>query len=77
MKLPYLTASNKGVLELLRDGETCVICEPADAESLAGKILWAKNNYPIAQKIAENGYKLYENELRSDVLAKDLLNNIF
>ncbi len=77
MKLSYLTASNKGVLELLRDGEICITCEPANVESLAGKILWAKNNYPVVQKIAENGYRFYENELRSDILAKNLLNNIF
>lgn len=76
MKLPYLTASNKGILELLRDGETCITCKSADHESLAEKILWTRNNYPIAQKIAENGYKLYQTKLKSNILAKNLLNRL-
>ena len=76
MKLPYLTAANKGILELVKAGETCITCEPADAKSLAEKILWAKNNYSSAQKIAENGYNLYKKELASSVLAKKLIDRI-
>ena len=76
MKLPYLTAANPGILELLKDGETCITCKPADARSLADKILWLKNNYPAAEKIAENGYQLYQAELTSAILAKNLLSRI-
>ncbi|OGN01571.1 MAG: hypothetical protein A3I26_00510 [Candidatus Yanofskybacteria bacterium RIFCSPLOWO2_02_FULL_43_10] len=76
MKLPYLTASNIGVLELLAPGETCLACSPADANSLAEKILWAKNNYPVAEKIAENGYKQYQDQLKSSILAGNILNKI-
>ena len=73
MKLPYLTASNMGILELLSPNETCLICNPADADSLAEKILWAKNNYSLAEEIAENGYRLYQDKLKSRILAKNLL----
>ncbi|MDP3697328.1 MAG: glycosyltransferase [Candidatus Taylorbacteria bacterium] len=76
MKLPYLTASNKGILELVKTGETCITCEPANAGSLAEKILWARNNPQELEKIALNGYKLYQNELRSHILAKNLLDRI-
>jgi len=76
MKLPYLTASNSGVLELLTPDKTCLTCNPADAKSLAEKILWTKNNYSIAEEIAENGYKLYQDQLRSHVLAKNLLDRM-
>ena len=76
MKLPYLTASNSGVLELLKDGETCFICAPADAISLADKILWIKNNYSQAEVVAENGYNLFNNKLKSDILAKNLLDRL-
>jgi len=75
MKLPYLTAANKGVLELLKDGETCVICEPANVESLAEKILRAKNNRQELERIAENGHQLHKNDLRSKILAQKLLAN--
>lgn len=76
MGLPYLTASNRGALELLKAEETCLTCAPADADSLADKILWAKDNYSIAQRIAENGYKLYQNHLKSHILAQNLLDRI-
>lgn len=76
MKLPYLTASNSGVLELLIPDKTCLTCSPADAKSLAEKILWTKNNYTIAEEVAENGYELYQNKLRSSVLGKNLLDRI-
>ena len=76
IKLPYLTAFNTGILELLTPDETCLTCNPADAKSLAEKILWAKNNYPLVDKIAQNGYQLYQNKLRSHILVKNLLDRI-
>jgi len=76
MKLPYLTASNSGILELLTADKTCLTCSPADAESLADKILWAKNNYQFVEQIAENGYQLYKENLRSSTLSKNLLDKI-
>ncbi len=76
MRLPYLTAANSGILELLTPDETCLVCKPADAKSLAEKILWAKDNYSLAERIAENGYKLYQNELKSSILAKKLMDRI-
>lgn len=73
MHLPYLTATNAGILELLKEGETCLACRPADVKSVAEKILWAKNNPQELEGIAQNGYKLYQDKLRSDILARDLL----
>lgn len=71
--LPYLTASNKGVLELLETGKTCLTCEPASAESLARQILWAKNHPAELAQIAKNGYRLYQEKLTSKTLAGKLL----
>lgn len=76
MKLPYLTAPNRGILELLKVGETCITCESANADSLAEKIIWAKDNYRELERIAEDGYVLYQNQLRSRVLAKNLLDRV-
>jgi len=39
---------------------TCFTCKPADAGSLAEKIIWAKSNYSVVQEIAENGYNNYK-----------------
>lgn len=76
MKLPYLTASNSGILELVKAGETCITCQPANAGSVAEKILWARDNPKELEMIAQNGYKLYQNELKSHILAKNLLDRI-
>lgn len=73
LKLPYLTASNRGVLELLRDGETCITCKPVDSKSLAEKVLWANNHQRELEQIAENGYRLYTENLTPQVLANRLL----
>jgi len=77
MKLPYLTASNTGILELLTPDKTCLICKSANAESLAEKILWAKEHFQELEEIAENGYKFYQKELTSYILAKNLLDKIY
>lgn len=76
MKLPYLTARNKAVLELLTENETCFCCNPADPQDLADKILWIKNNYTEAQKIAENAYQLYLRKLTPKILAEKVLRNL-
>jgi len=34
MRLPYLTARNKAVMELLTEGETCLTCNSADAKGI-------------------------------------------
>mgnify|MGYP001567820266 CR=1 FL=1 len=73
MKIPYLTARNKGVLELLTENETCFCCNPADARDLASKILEIKNNPALAARIADNAYKLYNEELTPKILAKKVL----
>ncbi len=76
MKLPYLTAANSGILELLTPNKTCLVCNPADTQSLTEKILWIKDNYSTAEKVAENGYLLYQDKLKSRILAQDLLDRI-
>lgn len=76
MKMPYLTADNKGVRELLQSGETCITCRPADSKSLAEKILWARDNQAQLAEIGERGYALYQTQLRPEILAKNILNKI-
>lgn len=73
MKTPYLTARNPGVLELLRENEACLACNPADAEDLAEKILWAKDHPEELQRIVENAYRLYQEQLTPEILAGKLL----
>ena len=76
LRLPYLTANNRGIMELLEPGETCIVCNPADPESLAKQIMWAKNHPQELEKIAENGYRLYKEKLTSKILAGQLLQEV-
>ena len=76
LKLPYLTAANKGVLEILVPNKTCLVCKPGDEKSLAEAILWAKNHPAELNKITENSHRLYQNQLRSHLLANKLLGHI-
>ena len=77
LRLPYLTADNKGVMELLKPGENCLVCRPADPQSLAEQILWAKAHPYELEQIAENGYRLYQEKLTAKTLAGELLKVIF
>lgn len=74
--LPYLTANNRAIMELLKPGETCLICNPADPESLAKQIMWAKNHPYELKRIAENGRCLYEENLTAKILASNLLRQL-
>lgn len=76
MKLPYLTAPNTGILELLKSDETCITCDSANAQSLAEKIIWARDNPGELERIAKGGYNLYQTQLRLRALAKNLLDRI-
>jgi len=73
MGLPYITGRNEGVMELLKDGETCLTINPADPAGLAGKIIELKNNPELARKIGENGRKLFEDRLTAEKLAGEIL----
>lgn len=72
LKLPYLTARNFGIMELLKEGETCLAFTPADAKDLAEKIIWSYQHQKVLDKIADNGYALFRDKLTTDLLGKAL-----
>jgi glycosyltransferase involved in cell wall biosynthesis len=72
MKIPYLTAHNQALKELLTDRETCLFFEPNNIQDIADKIKYAKNNPDKILFIAENGYTLRKRSLTPIELAKKL-----
>jgi glycosyltransferase involved in cell wall biosynthesis len=76
LKIPYLTARNLGVMELLRENETCLVFKPADERDLAAKILWAKEHPEELKRIAENAYQVYQTNLTAKNLAMKFLNSL-
>ncbi len=75
--LPFLTGRNAGVLELLKEDETCLAVKPGDAGDLAGKILYLRNNPEVLRKVSERGYRLYKERLGSRKLADEFVSTCF
>lgn len=75
--LPYLTARNAGVFELLKEGETCFAVPINDSGALVGKILFLKGNPALLETIAKKGNLLYREKLTSLQLAKEVVENCF
>ncbi|MEK7116787.1 MAG: glycosyltransferase [Patescibacteria group bacterium] len=76
MGLPYVTGQNAAVSELLTDRENCLMANNADPKDLAKKILELKNDENLIQKIANNGYHLYEEKLSPIKLGRDIIRAI-
>ena len=76
MKLPYLTGENKGIMEVLEDGQTCFVIEPGDYHGLASKIIELQKNREELGRVAENAYQLYIQEYTPKILAKKIIDGI-
>ncbi len=76
MRLPYLTARNKAILEILTEDKNSLCFEPGDHDDLAQKILLARNDHKLLETIATNGYTLFQNEFTATIIGKKLLGKL-
>ena len=76
LKLPFLHGRTPGIMELLKENETGFYCNLVDARDLANKIVELKNNPELLNRVAENGYRLFDQKLRSEYLAKVVLDHL-
>jgi glycosyltransferase involved in cell wall biosynthesis len=76
LKLPYISGRNAPIFEILTEGLTCITANPGDADDLAQKILYLKDNPDERNRIGEKGYELYRESLTSKKLTEDILKNI-
>lgn len=74
---PFITAKTTAVQELLEDKANCLFCQTADPRDLAKKIIELKNNPGLMERIAQNGYQLYQKKLTPKILGKSLRDIIF
>ena len=74
--LPYLTAKNPAVMEILKEGDTCIACNPDDPEDLAEKIIWLRGHPKERGEIGERGYRLYHERFTPQALAAALVNEL-
>lgn len=72
MKRALVTADTSAMRELLSDRKNVLFCRGADEKDLAAKILELKNNPKLRERIAENGYKTFKENLTPKALGKEL-----
>jgi glycosyltransferase involved in cell wall biosynthesis len=70
---PLITSRTEGIQELLTDKENVLLCNVSDSADLAKKILELKTDDNLRQSIAKNGYKLFLEKLKPEILGKELL----
>ena len=65
-----VTARTPAMEEFLVDRESVLFSKIGNSRDLADKILELKNNLELRNKVAENGYKVYQAKLRPEVLGR-------
>jgi glycosyltransferase involved in cell wall biosynthesis len=63
MQKPLITGNSPGARELLENRKNALLCEMADPESLTSSILELKEDEKLRHRIANNGYKLFQDNL--------------
>jgi glycosyltransferase involved in cell wall biosynthesis len=76
MKKPIITSNTKAIRELLTKQLDCLLCNIADPISLANNIITLYEDSKLRNKIASNGYKLFQEKLNSKKLSMDLIDII-
>lgn len=70
---PILTSRTKALEELLTDRVNCLLCNPADAQDLADKILLLMQDPGLRSKIADNGYRFFQERLSEKYLGQEFM----
>lgn len=65
-KKAVITGDSPAMRELFKDKENILLCENRNSESLKNAILKLKNDEKLIEKIAKDGYFLFNNELKTE-----------
>ncbi len=68
MGKPLITGDSPAARELLKDGETAILCKPGDPQALAEAILRLKADPALQAKIGKEGNRLFQNHATPKVL---------
>lgn len=74
MKKPLITGDSPAARELFSHKNNAILCKMADPSALADSILMLKEDEKSRQKIAENGYKLFKENLTPKVIGLQVKN---
>jgi len=72
LRKPVITGRTPAILEFFTDKQNILLCEPANADSLAEAIMLLRNNEELRKKIADNGYKLIQENFTSELIGKQV-----
>lgn len=69
---PLISCKNNPVQELLQDGESALLIERADPDALAEAILRLKDDAKLRAQLAENGYRVFQQNCTQEVFSGQL-----
>jgi len=69
---PLISSRNAPIQELLVDGESVLLCERANPESLAQAILRLKHDARLRQRIAQGGHEVFLRHCTCQLLGRQL-----
>jgi glycosyltransferase involved in cell wall biosynthesis len=72
MKKPLITGNSPATREILKNEENCILVPMANPKALAEAILTLKENEKLRDRIAENGYGLFNERLSPKAIGKEL-----
>lgn len=77
MGKPVITGDTPAIKELFHNEYDVSLCEIADPEDLADKILKMKNDGNRAKRIGEKGYELFHERATPKIIVRQLLTEIY
>lgn len=72
LRKPVVTGRTPAILEFFVDRQNIFLCQPADGESLARAIMVLKEDEELRARIAENGYRLIQENFTSRIIGKQV-----
>jgi len=72
LKKPVITEDSPAAREVLEHMENCILVPPENPQAIADAVLMLKDDQKLRNKIAENGYALFQKRLSPKAVGKEL-----
>lgn len=72
MEKPLITGDSPAAREALINMKNCILCEMANPKAIAESIMLLKGDDGLRKKIAQNGYKLFQERFAPRVIGREL-----
>lgn len=70
---PIILNQNVGIADMFTHGESCLLHETENTQSLAAQMLWAYENREAAAQIGCNARKIFEQELTIEQFSQNFM----